>query len=137
MKPILLNDIEGGFYGAHRNYLSRGSKPVTELQGKQKNPTVDNIRENLGTGSKSTIARLLREWKAKNGLQNDDDGSISSELLSIVKVLWDRLQDKADNKASEYLRESDAKVTQIILAICKPTLLQDMINVMKAEILSR
>jgi len=30
------------------------AKAIPTLQGQQKNPTVDNIRELLGTGSKST-----------------------------------------------------------------------------------
>lgn len=86
------------------------TKAIAELQGKQKNPTVDNIREVLGTGSKSTIAKFLREWKAKYGLQSGDDGSIPSELLSIIKALWDRLQEKADNITIEYQRKADAQV---------------------------
>lgn len=89
------------------------NKAITELQGKQKNPTVDNIREVLGTGSKSTIAKFLREWKAKHGLQNTDDGSIPSELLSIVKGLWDRLQEKSTSVVSEYQREFEDKLVQL------------------------
>ena len=42
------------------------TRAIATLQTLQKNPTVDHIREILGTGSKSTIARFLREWKAKH-----------------------------------------------------------------------
>ena len=31
-------------------------------------PTVDRVREFLGTGSKSTIAPLLKKWKKKEEL---------------------------------------------------------------------
>jgi chromosome segregation ATPase len=89
------------------------AKAITKLQSQQKNPTVDNIREVLGTGSKSTIARFLREWKTQNGLQHDDDGRLPPDLLAMVKDLWGRLQEKADNQTSEYQRESDAKIMQL------------------------
>ena len=88
-------------------------KAVAELQGKQKNPTVDNIRDILGTGSKSTIARFLREWKANHGLNSNDNGSVPSELSAMVKGLWERLQNKADHQVNEYQQEADAKVSQM------------------------
>ena len=42
------------------------SNAIATIQGKQKNPTVDTIREELGTGSRSTIAKYFQEWKTKN-----------------------------------------------------------------------
>lgn len=89
------------------------AKAISTLQSLQKNPTVDHIREILGTGSKSTIARFLREWKAKNGLQNDDDGMLPGELLGIVKGLWGKLQEKADNQTALYKQECDEKIAQL------------------------
>lgn len=89
------------------------AEAVSELQGKQKHPTVDNVRDILGTGSKSTIARFLREWKANHGLNGDDDGSIPSELSAIVKGLWERLKNKAETQATEYRQDADTKVTQM------------------------
>jgi chromosome segregation ATPase len=91
---------------------------IPKLQAQSKSPTVDNIREVLGTGSKSTIARLLREWKQQQGLANDDNGSLPSELLIMVKELWLRLQTKADEaidshqqECDETLRESQQQLT--------------------------
>lgn len=88
-------------------------KAIAELQGRQKNPTVDSIREILGTGSKSTIARFLREWRAKHGLSSDSDGRLPSDLLGIVNGLWDALQNKADNQIEQYRLEFDSKTVQI------------------------
>lgn len=88
-------------------------KAIAELQGRQKNPTVDAIREILGTGSKSTIARYLREWKAQHGLSSDSDGRLPSDLLGIVNGLWDALRNKADAQIDEYRQESDTKTAQI------------------------
>ena len=93
------------------------AKAISTLQGLQKNPTVDHIREVLGTGSKSTIARFLREWKSKNGLQNDDDGMLPSDLLNVVKGLWDALQEKADNQSAENIKEYDEKIAQLQLQL--------------------
>lgn len=89
------------------------AKAISTLQGQQKNPTVDHIREILGTGSKSTIARFLREWKSKNGLQNDDDGALPSDLINLVKGLWGALQEKADNQSAESIKECDEKIAQM------------------------
>jgi hypothetical protein len=88
-------------------------KAIAELQGRQRNPSVDNIREVLGTGSKSTIARFLREWKAQHGLASDSDGRLPSDLLGIVNGLWDTLQHKADDQINLYRQESEIKTTQI------------------------
>jgi chromosome segregation ATPase len=88
-------------------------KAIAELQGRQKNPTVDAIREILGTGSKSTIARYLREWKAQHGLSSDSDGRLPSDLLGIVNGLWDALQNKADEQINRCRQESDSKTIQI------------------------
>lgn len=88
-------------------------KAIAELQGRQKNPTVDAIREILGTGSKSTIARYLREWRAQHGLSNDSDGRLPSDLLGIVNGLWDALQNKANEQINRYRQESDIKTIQI------------------------
>jgi len=89
------------------------AEAVSELQGKQKHPTVDNVRDILGTGSKSTIARFLREWKANHGLNSDDDGSVPSELSAIVKGLWERLKNKAETQVTEYRQDTDTKVAQM------------------------
>ena len=89
------------------------AKAISTLQSQQKNPTVDHIREILGTGSKSTIARFLREWKSKNGLQNDDDGALPSDLINLVKGLWGALQEKADNQSAESIKECDEKMVQM------------------------
>jgi len=83
------------------------------LQGKQRNPTVDAIRETLGTGSKSTIARFLREWKAQHGLHSHDNGRLPSNLLAIVTGLWDTMCNKTDKEVTRYRQESDTKIVQL------------------------
>jgi chromosome segregation ATPase len=88
-------------------------RAIAELQGRQKNPTVDNIREILGTGSKSTIARFLREWKAQQGLGSDNDCRLPSDLLGIVNGLWGALQGKANTQMQQCRIEFETNSFQI------------------------
>mgnify|MGYP000409455690 CR=1 FL=1 len=60
-------------------------------------PTVDRVREQLGTGSKSTIAPLLKQWKAQNEASGDVSG-LPSDLVEVVKSLYDRVQQEAESK---------------------------------------
>lgn len=41
-------------------------KAINVLKKQKLNITVDNVRFTLGTGSKTTIARYLRQWRGKN-----------------------------------------------------------------------
>lgn len=86
------------------------SQAIAVLQGRQKNPTVDHIREVLGTGSKSTIARYLREWKAKQGLGDGDDARLPSELLSMIQSFWDSINQKAEAKIDEYAEKAEGRI---------------------------
>lgn len=89
------------------------AQAVQEVQGKGKSPTVDNVRLIIGSGSKSTIARHLRDWRNQQGIARGSDGAIPSELLGLVKGLWERLRDTVEQKAYDYQCESDAKIKQI------------------------
>lgn len=88
------------------------AQAVQEAQGKGKSPTVDNVRLIIGSGSKSTIARHLRDWRNQQGIARGSDGAIPSELLGLVKGLWERLRDTVEQKAYGYQCEADDKVKQ-------------------------
>ncbi|MCD6046003.1 MAG: hypothetical protein K0R48_1166 [Gammaproteobacteria bacterium] len=74
------------------------SAAISTLQAQGKPPTVDNIREVLRTGSKSTIVRLLREWKQQHGLLSNKDGSLPNDLLAMLKEFWLNLQTNTDGQ---------------------------------------
>lgn len=75
-------------------------------------PTVDRIREILGTGSKSTIARYLRDWKANNGpVLNAND--LPAELITLITGLWQSLQSSAEQEILAYKQETDLKVNEL------------------------
>ncbi len=82
---------------------------ILKLQEQSKPPTVDNVREVLKTGSKSTIARLLREWKQQHGLlKNYNDATLPTELMAVVKEFWLKLQNKTDGSIDKHQQEYDA-----------------------------
>jgi len=72
---------------------------IFKLQGRGKNPSVDAIREALGTGSKSTIAQHLRDWKAQQ--PGGPQGKLPQDLLGLVSGLWERLSLKAEQRIQE------------------------------------
>lgn len=53
---------------------------ATEIQSAGQNPTVDAVRQRLGTGSKSTIAPYLKQWRNKQFLEkHPSEASSDSE----------------------------------------------------------
>lgn len=79
---------------------------IFKLQGRGKNPSVDAIREVLGTGSKSTIAQHLRDWKAQ---QPNPQGKLPQDLLGLVSGLWERLTLKAEQRIQEIEEASNQR----------------------------
>lgn len=88
------------------------AETVPKLIEQRKTPSIDNIREYLGTGSKSTIAKLLREWKAQQGLRPEDDSHLPPDLTELVKLLWDRVRQKADTQIKNERQEFEAKIAE-------------------------
>jgi chromosome segregation ATPase len=91
-------------------------KAVMQLQGRGRNPTVDSIRELLGTGSKSTIAQHLRNWRSAH---TDGNGALPQELLSLVTRLWERLSQQAENRITECETSNNTQLHEL-----KQTLVQ-------------
>jgi chromosome segregation ATPase len=68
-----------------------------------KNPTVDNVREALGsTGSKSTIAPFLKRWKAEqqDAIAEAESG-LPAPLLQAVKGLHQHMQAEASQQIEQ------------------------------------
>lgn len=86
------------------------AETVPKLIEQRKTPSIDNIREYLGTGSKSTIAKLLREWKAQQGMRPEDDSHLPPDLTELVKLLWDRVRQKAESQIKNERQEFEAKI---------------------------
>ena len=83
---------------------------IATLQGRQKNPTIDTIREELGTGSKSTIAKFMQQWKSKNGVSNTNEMGIPNELQQLIRGLWEKIQSDADVKIEKHSIEAATEI---------------------------
>jgi chromosome segregation ATPase len=73
---------------------------ITQIIGQGKNPTVEQVRFNLGTGSSTTIANHLRQWKANQESTTliATKENIPSELVAVMKGLWERVVDHSQEK---------------------------------------
>lgn len=76
------------------------SEIATQLIAQGQNPTIERIRLLLGTGSSTTIANHLRQWKVE---QTGDDTirskeQVPYELNAIVKGLWEKIVSQSDEK---------------------------------------
>lgn len=87
------------------------SNAIASIQGRQKNPTVDAIREELGTGSRSTIAKYFHEWKTKNDLKNTTTSGVPNELQNLIESLWEKIQSDADEKINAHQKEAEASIS--------------------------
>lgn len=95
------------------------------LQDLQLEPTVDRVREHLGTGSKSTIGPLLKKWKAGQRAVEDASG-LPEVLVEAVRTLHLQLQSNAQEQIEQItvkLEETDRARQQESEAI-KQELLQ-------------
>ncbi|WP_308367297.1 MULTISPECIES: DNA-binding protein [unclassified Microbulbifer] len=70
------------------------------VKNRGEEPTVDRVRAELGTGSKSTIAPLLKRWRSETGSQTDT-GGLPRDLVEALRALHDRVQQEADRKVEE------------------------------------
>jgi chromosome segregation ATPase len=75
-------------------------------------PTVDRVRDYLGTGSKSTIAPLLKQWRTANESKNVDHG-LPADLMGVVKSLYERVHQHADAKIEQIQNECNS-ITEIL-----------------------
>lgn len=73
---------------------SQVAKAAAKLTAEGKNPTVDNVREALGgTGSKSTIAPMLKRWKSEHQeTVAEAELGLPAELVQAVKGIYEKLQ---------------------------------------------
>ena len=83
------------------------AKAAQAIKAQGQEPTVDRVREHLGTGSKSTIAPLLKRWRSDNGEAAAVSG-LPNDLVEVVKSLHERVQQMADHRIEQARREFEA-----------------------------
>ncbi|MGV3652779.1 MAG: DNA-binding protein, partial [Noviherbaspirillum sp.] len=89
---------------------SHVAQAAAQLAEAGKNPTVDNVRTALGsTGSKSTIAPLLKRWKAENqAIAAQAEVGLPPTLLDAMKGVYDQLQEEVNRKLEEVRQAHEA-----------------------------
>ncbi len=88
------------------------AKAAEMLKQQALEPTVDRVREQLGTGSKSTIGPYLKKWKSGN-LDKDSISGLPDELLKTVKSLHERLQGEATLKVEEVTTNLNQSISKL------------------------
>ncbi|MET3130784.1 chromosome segregation ATPase [Oxalobacteraceae bacterium GrIS 1.11] len=113
MTRITLSYFMEGFMARTGILYSHVLKAAEKVLAEGSNPTVDSVRVALGgTGSKSTIAPLLKRWKAEHQeVVMEAESGVPADLLLAVKAVYDKLQ--ADARAQlEQARDLDLAVLQ-------------------------
>lgn len=88
---------------------------ANRLLGDGKAPTIEQIRQILKTGSNSTIAAHLRDWRAaQNSTQTLAlNEGLPQDIVAIVKGLWDRLSAQAGLKVDEVETNATQAIAEI------------------------
>jgi len=89
------------------------AKTATQLIEQDINPTVESIRNVIGSGSNSTINRHLRDWRSKQGQLLEAQKGIPSSLLIAVKGLYDAMTEGAEQKISKAVEAAEQKINEI------------------------
>jgi chromosome segregation ATPase len=89
---------------------SQVASVAVQLTGRGINATVDNVREALGnTGSKSTIAPLLKRWKSEQEERiSATQTGLPADLVVAIKNLYEHLQHEATQKIDAALAELES-----------------------------
>ncbi|MCQ3830252.1 DNA-binding protein [Microbulbifer elongatus] len=85
------------------------AKAAEGLKARGEEPTVDKVRAQLGTGSKSTIAPLLKRWRTE--VQGDpvDTAGLPRELVDALRDVYERVQAQAELEVQKVREESQYK----------------------------
>ena len=92
------------------------AEAASRLLGQGTHPTIEQIRRLLGTGSSTTLARHLRQWK---NTQSSNQRlaireNLQEELLSLVKGLWERVLSEAEEKMAGLEAAYQARVDELL-----------------------
>lgn len=90
---------------------------IHQLQRQGDNPTVQRIRESLGTGSFTTLSEHLRQWREDQRqatpLQQETQ-QLPDSLLAMTQKLWEAACLEADEKLLIYQEKADEEVRKAL-----------------------
>ncbi|MGN7738601.1 DNA-binding protein [Pseudomonas sp. 22526] len=89
------------------------AQAAARLVAEGHNPTIDNIRVALGgTGSKSTIAPLLKRWKAAHpGTLAQAELGLPAELVLALKGVYEKVQAESAAQCEQAAQAHQAEIT--------------------------
>ena len=76
-------------------------------------PTIDTVRAHLGSGSKSTLAPLLRRWKAEQGEERAAITDLPGDVLAQTRRLYNALEAKADARLIDLERANAIQIKEL------------------------
>ncbi len=82
------------------------AKAAEAVKANQLPPTVDRVREKLGTGSRSTIAPLLKRWRSEGDSAAESVAGLPSDLLQLVQSINERIHTAAELKIEAAVKAS-------------------------------
>ncbi|WP_111411867.1 DNA-binding protein [Billgrantia lactosivorans] len=87
---------------------------IETLLAKGDAPSVQKIRDVLGTGSFTTISDHLREWRWQRQANRDQPASqaMPEPVLKLAEGLWHKAQEAAGEVLSHYREEADRRVAE-------------------------
>lgn len=91
-------------------YKSEVVRARNKLLASGVNPSIDAIRAELGTGSKTTIHRYLKEIEEEEGGATGTKVAVSEAIQDLVGRLAARLNEEADARSAEALAVSAASL---------------------------
>ena len=88
------------------------SQAANRLMGQGRHPTIEQVRLVLGTGSSTTIANHLKQWK----ISQDETSlfvikeKIPDELISLLSGLWQRVIEQSEERLQRRLQEMEQEL---------------------------
>ncbi len=76
-------------------------------------PTIEAVRQVLGTGSNSTINRHLRLWREKQGNALEAQKGLPESLLVAVKALYKSIQEESTGKMEAFQAEAKQQLQEL------------------------
>src|SRR5690554_1629439 len=92
---------------------------IDTLIARGESPSVQKIREVLGTGSFTTISDHLREWRSRRESKSDLPVShtMPEAVLRLAESFWQRAQEASGKTLAQYREEADRRVEEAQVAI--------------------
>jgi hypothetical protein len=95
-------------------------KTAENLLAQGENPTIEKIRRHLGTGSNSTIAKYLNDWRASRLIASADHFQAPNvppdEVAAAVNHVWEKIRNES---AAEIKSAREKAQQEIEIAVAK------------------